>query len=317
MNKKVSIIIPNYNRAHLISFTLESIKNQDYQNWECLIVDDHSTDNSFETIQKFIQADHRFKFFKRPQDRPKGANACRNFGFEISQGYYVQWFDSDDIMIRNHLSILINAIENYKVDFAVGDSYNFIQNKGLTARPYNFDKTNLKINAENYAKQVIGWITDDFLGKKEILSSARFNEGFTTDGDEYNFFTQLLHQHRNGVFVNQTLSYRRIHENSLSHGENSGLEYDRKIASIKFMTFKDMQKYNDISLIKWFLSGYMYYGFQTALKKEFPPFFKEALWSISKYLGWKKTASFAMAIISAKKFRKGYRFLQKARNSSL
>ena len=73
----VSIIIPTYNRAHLISETLRSIKLQTYQNWECIIIDDGSTDNSAEVIAEFCAQDNRSQFFKRPQNQPKGANTCR------------------------------------------------------------------------------------------------------------------------------------------------------------------------------------------------------------------------------------------------
>lgn len=314
MDKKVSIIIPNYNRAHLISQTLESIKNQDYHNWECLIIDDHSTDNSVEVIQHFIIKDQRFKLFIRPEERPKGANACRNYGFELSEGFYIQWFDSDDIMINNHISYLIRAIEEYQVDFAIGDSYNFVEQQGLKGKPYNFDRKKSVINASSYGKQVIGWITDDFLGKKEMLQSIRFNENFRTDGDEYNFFTQFLHQNKNGVFVDKILTYRRIHEKTLSNIDGiTELEYDRKIACIKFLTYRDIKIFDNTQLIKWFLSGYMLYGFQISLKKELPPFFKESLNPISKYFGKENALSFMTAVILAKYFGKGYRLLQNAR----
>lgn len=313
MDKKVSIIIPNYNRAHLILYTLKSIENQDYQNWECLIIDDHSTDNSIDVIENYIKNDKRFKLFIRPAERPKGANACRNFGFELSEGYYIQWFDSDDIMIRNHISYLVKAIEEYQVDFAVADSYNFLEKEGLTGKPYKFDRKNALLNATNFGKQKIGWITDDFLGKKEVLKN-NFNENIRTDGDEYNFFTKFLHQNNNGIFVEKVLTYRRIHKQSLSNVDGiSKLEYDKKIAFIKFTTYKDIQEFDNTPLIKWFLSGYMLYGFKISLKNKFPPFFNESINAILKYFGRVNAFNFIVAIFLAKYFGKGYSLLQKAR----
>jgi glycosyltransferase involved in cell wall biosynthesis len=78
----VSIIIANYNRAHLIEETLDSIKNQSYAFFECIIVDDGSTDDSVNVIQNCILGDDRFQFFRRPKSRRKGANASRNWGFK-------------------------------------------------------------------------------------------------------------------------------------------------------------------------------------------------------------------------------------------
>lgn len=105
MSDLISIIIPTFNRAHLIGETLDSILAQTYQNWECIIVDDGSTDTTEELIATYIAADSRFQFFHRPSDRPKGGNACRNYGFEKSKGVFIKWFDSDDLMKPEFLSI--------------------------------------------------------------------------------------------------------------------------------------------------------------------------------------------------------------------
>src|SRR5690606_6713113 len=94
----VSILIPNYNKAPYLRETLDSILSQTYLNWECIIVDDHSTDGSYEILEEYANLDCRFKVYKRPDHLPKGGNACRNYAFILSNGEFVNWFDSDDIM---------------------------------------------------------------------------------------------------------------------------------------------------------------------------------------------------------------------------
>lgn len=94
----ISVIIPNYNRAHLIGETLDSVRAQTYTNWECIIVDDGSTDNSEEVIVKYIKKDNRIQFQKRPAKKLKGPSGCRNFGIKKSMGDYVIFLDSDDIL---------------------------------------------------------------------------------------------------------------------------------------------------------------------------------------------------------------------------
>lgn len=313
MDKLVSIIIPNFNRESLIAETLESISSQTYSNFECLVVDDHSTDNSVKVIQEYTEKDSRFKLFKRPEDKPKGANSCRNYGFELSNGDYINWFDSDDLMLETHLSSLIEVIEQKNVDFAVGDSYNF-NDEGLVDKPYNFERINDKISPNNFGRQTIGWITDDFLARKEILVNVRFNENFKTDGDEYNFFTQLLHENSNGRFVNQILTHRRLHKLNLinQNFESSEYMFLRKIATIKFLTFKDIEKYKNYNLLKWFLSGYMQYSFKIALQKKWPPFMDLSYQSLKKHVGFMKAISFFASIIFAKYFGKGYLLLRYA-----
>jgi len=111
----VSIIIPTYNRAHLIGETLDSVLAQTYQNWECIVVDDGSTDYTDELLEFYCQKDSRIQYHHRPQDRKKGANACRNYGLELSKGEYVVFLDSDDIFIETTLQERIKFL-NLKVN---------------------------------------------------------------------------------------------------------------------------------------------------------------------------------------------------------
>ncbi len=93
----VSIIIPSYNRESLIGETLTSIIKQTYTHWECIVVDDGSTDRSMEVLRQFQEQDTRIKVFSR--DRlPKGAPMCRNIGLAKASGDYVIYLDSDDVL---------------------------------------------------------------------------------------------------------------------------------------------------------------------------------------------------------------------------
>ena len=109
-NPLVSIIIPTYNRAHLIGETLDSVLVQTYQNWECIIVDDGSTDDTVEVVNNYVNKDARFQLHYRPIDRLAGGNAARNYGFEVSKGEYVNWLDSDDIMDNDCLLKKVNYL---------------------------------------------------------------------------------------------------------------------------------------------------------------------------------------------------------------
>ena len=117
MKDLISIIIPVFNREDIVIETLYSIINQNYQFWECIIVDDDSTYNSFETIKEYIKDDSRFRVVKKPLHSIKGPSSCRNYGFELSKGKYIQFFDSDDIMHQDHLLKKIMSIEDN--DFAI------------------------------------------------------------------------------------------------------------------------------------------------------------------------------------------------------
>jgi glycosyltransferase involved in cell wall biosynthesis len=108
----ISIIIPTYNRAQLIPQALDSVLSQTYTHWECLVVDDGSTDNTFQILKDYQEKDSRIKFFSR--DRlPKGAPTCRNIGLAYAQGEYVIFLDSDDYLLPFCLAKRIEQCNNY------------------------------------------------------------------------------------------------------------------------------------------------------------------------------------------------------------
>lgn len=110
-NPLISIIIPTYNREDLISETLDSILAQTYSNWECIIVDDGSTDNAFEVLNRYIMLDNRFKYFDRPTEKLKGPSSCRNFGIEKAVGEYIVFLDSDDLLSEKCLEDRIDFVQ--------------------------------------------------------------------------------------------------------------------------------------------------------------------------------------------------------------
>ncbi len=131
MNHLISILIPNYNKANYLNTTLDTIIAQTYIHWECIIVDDHSTDESWEILEEYAKIDSRFKIFKRPNHLTKGGNICRNYAFTNSLGNFVVFFDSDDLLYPNAIEERVNAISNSEYDFHVNNGVLWNNNKGL------------------------------------------------------------------------------------------------------------------------------------------------------------------------------------------
>lgn len=306
MESLVSIIIPTFNRAHLIGETLDSIIAQTYSNWECIVVDDDSTDRTEELLNNYVRKDNRIQYYKRPTDRLKGANACRNYGFELSKGEYIKWFDSDDIMLPEHLEVLVFTLQQNNVDFVVSDSVNFEIDKGINSRAYEFDKLNVEMNAFKYAKNEIGWITDDFFGKKSLLSNVKFNEKLE-DGQEYNFFIKMLLFNTNGIFINNILTKMRIHSESLGViNRQDELNYIWISAKIKLLTLEDIFEYQHRLLNQWFLSGYVNISFNLVLNRKMPPQLYKGFMYIVKIKNISKAILFILSLIMAYFFKKGY-----------
>lgn len=215
MNPLVSIIIPTYNRAHLIGETIQSILDQTYLNWECIIVDDRSTDNTHIIVSEFVELDTRFHFYKRPELVLKGANTCRNIGLNKAKGKYIQFFDSDDLMISTFLSEKVVAIERNKGDFIISKTLDFIHpDSSKTINHYNYN-FNLSGSLHfNYVTQRCNWLTPDALIKTEIAYRLKWNE-LLTRRQEYNFFVKLTLITNKVVFLDQYLTKRRLHEDSI------------------------------------------------------------------------------------------------------
>lgn len=110
MNEIVSIITPSFNRASLVTETAESILSQTYPYWEWVIVDDGSTDNSWEVLQGLAKRDSRIKIFQRHR-APKGACTCRNIAVEKCSGTYLIFLDTDDILAPFCLEQRVKAMQ--------------------------------------------------------------------------------------------------------------------------------------------------------------------------------------------------------------
>ncbi len=119
MNEVVSIITPSFNRATLVTETAESIFAQTYPHWEWMIVDDGSTDNSWEVLQGLAARDSRIKIHKRDRG-PKGACVCRNIAVERSSGDYLIFLDTDDVMAPFCLTQRVKAMQQQPdMDFII------------------------------------------------------------------------------------------------------------------------------------------------------------------------------------------------------
>ena len=124
-------MIPTYNSERFISETLDSVLGQTYPNWECIIVDDGSTDRTIDICNEYLKKDNRFKFFKRDR-QPKNASTCRNIAFEKSGGDYIIFLDSDDLLAEFCLEQRFNYIsQKPDLDFAVFQMKTLSTNKLL------------------------------------------------------------------------------------------------------------------------------------------------------------------------------------------
>ncbi|MFV5686299.1 glycosyltransferase family 2 protein [Flavobacterium sp. GB2R13] len=224
MKEIISIIIPTFNRAHLILDTLVSIQRQTYPYWECIIIDDGSVDDSKSLILGFLKDDRRFTYLQRPENRPKGASSCRNYGFELSKGSFVQFFDSDDIMHPNHLEEKIIAIK--AADFVVCKLQEFQGNFD-----YDLFKTDnvpdiLKFDdlfeafvCGNFPMMMVAPMWQSVVLKRHLP----FNENLHVLED-HELYSRILFEFKTYAIVNKTLIYYRQSQTSSMNQFYSNLQ---------------------------------------------------------------------------------------------
>ena len=311
----VSIIIANYNRANLIEETLNSIKNQSYTFFECIIVDDGSTDDSVNVIQNWIQMDNRFQFFSRPKSIRKGANVCRNWGFkEKSKGDLIKFFDSDDIMLTDHIRISVEQIIQRKLDFVVVDCQNFDEN-GLRERPYETNKNYVKITPIEFAKFQNGWITNDLMLKRRFALQIEFNEFIRDVASEYQYAIKLILLTDNGFLLPMILSHRRIHKESLIQNmEQDQIFRQKSLAEIKLFTAIYTKDLASSELIEWLLEGHMQYCFDMLCKKIYPNHLIKSFRIYYTQFGILRTFLIFLSFSSAFILGRGYNVLSYVRN---
>lgn len=122
-NMLVSVVIPAYNFGHLIPFALNSLLAQTYSNWECIVIDDGSVDNTEAVVAGYRAKDSRIKYIKQQN---QGPGAARNRGIEESTGDYIQFLDADDLLEPHKLEHQANEVmTNPNIDIVYGLTMNF------------------------------------------------------------------------------------------------------------------------------------------------------------------------------------------------
>jgi len=120
---EISVILPTFNRSPLLMKAVQSVLDQDFEHWELIIVDDGSTDNTFQTINPLLHKHENIRYLKHGN---KKLGMSRNAGIQASFGKYITFIDSDDQYLGNHLSSRYQYMqENQDLDIIVGGVFTY------------------------------------------------------------------------------------------------------------------------------------------------------------------------------------------------
>lgn len=233
----VSIVVPCYNAEKFIEKTINSILNQSYKNYEIIVVDDGSTDDSIKILKNL-----NTKKINIINQKNSGVSVARNTGMHKSKGEFIIFFDADDIMSYDFLE---KRIQKFKIrtdiDYVCG-FINFFEKEG------EFIKQNIKGALKNIEEKVLLYNPDiatcpsNYLLKKEslIINKINFNTLLASSADRFFLLEIAKHNLKGEMVTSGGELYYRVHANSMSH------KLSIKLVSDAEKYYSELLKYNII-----------------------------------------------------------------------
>ena len=256
INPLVSVIIPSYNGVPFLKDAIKSVLEQTYKNFELIIVDDSSEDNTYGYILNLIKKDKRIKYFKTPKNTGTPA-AARNFGVKRSKGNFLSFLDADDLWHKDKLEKQINSLKKNTVISCTAANYK----KENTTTKANFLITFLRIFLQKFfISKIIQkgyyWlyvynpiIVSSVLIKKEIFNTYKFVEDINQREDLALWLKLMTKYNNNIVFIDKVLVTITRRDKSVS--ANRTREFNIIIRSIS----NDFIHRNDYKKFSYFLFG--------------------------------------------------------------
>ena len=258
-----SVIIPLYNKAQSITATLNSVLNQTFQDFEIVLVNDGSTDDSL-TVAKQIH-DSRIRFIDKENS---GVSSARNIGVNKAKNEWIAFLDGDDLWTKDHLSSVINAMNKFPDSSVFCTGFSVLNNKEEKVKDVFFENT---IILENYfetvnkQKKYIIHTSAIVALKQRLVEVGLFNENLT-HGEDLDLWERLSRK-ENLVMVDSISTLYRLGAENRSNVKLPPLEKTR-IYNI------DTSKMNNPEEISYYKNGILGFLFATLLRKDFKNFMK-------------------------------------------
>lgn len=245
MSNLVSIITPTFNSAKYITETIQSVLNQTHENWEMILVDDCSSDNTVDLIKEFITNDNRIQLHQL--DSNSGPAVARNKGIENVKGKYMTFLDADDIWFDDFLECSIKTIQTIGIHFVFSsykrsdESLNFIYSDFIVPQKVTYTD----ILKSNSISCLTAFLDIQTLGKKTMpLIRKRQDMGL---------WLQYLKEIPFAYGIQEPKAIYRIRENSLSRKKSNLIKY-------QWQFYREVEKLNVFQSI-YYMLHWMYRGF--------------------------------------------------------
>ena len=216
----ISIIVPIYNVEKYLRQCLDSVLNQTYQNFECLLINDGSPDNSAGICKEYVDKDARFHYFEKENG---GLASARNLGIKYSKGKYITFIDSDDWVDLDYLEVLHSKIKEYNTDFVISSYKKFdmdedcfylhIWDQDYYEKIWTSQELLSQLpNLENYdGSYTVSW---GKLFKRSLFDEILFNEQ-RKFGEDFECSFKLYLSMTSCLYIHKALYNYRLHSESM------------------------------------------------------------------------------------------------------
>jgi len=215
----VSVIVPCFNHAIYLSDALQSVFDQTHSQWECIIVNDGSIDNTEEIALAWLKKDQRFRYFKKENG---GLSSARNAGIDLARGEFIQFLDADDAIHPDKLRIQLKSIDSNSSNTLCYTDYSASTEKSLFEQVQKYRSP--KFKSSNYLIEFINrWESSLSIPCHCFLISSitiwdnaiRFDESLRNHED-WDFWMNILRYKPRVYFVEKELAIYRIGSSSMS-----------------------------------------------------------------------------------------------------
>lgn len=226
----VSIIVPCYNQGDYIAETLDSVLNQTVSDWECIVVNDGSTDNSESVILKYQEKDSRIKYIYKENS---GVSATRNVAISASMGEFILPLDSDDKISNDYLELALKA-------FKSNPELKLVY---CWARMFGEKNCDWDLIDYSYQQLILGNMIfcSAMFRKSDFLKSAGYDEEMKFGFEDWAFWIEFLDPDSKVYRIPKVCFYYRIKEESRNVDVNK--QYDKKLDMYDRIFLRNYQKY--------------------------------------------------------------------------
>ncbi len=284
-NPFFSVIIPTYNRAQLVTKTIDSVLAQKFQSYEIIVVDNKSTDDTIEALQSYITSG-LIRFYQNDENHERAFS--RNRGFSLSKGEFLTLLDSDDILYPDCLETAHEYITSHPHIQVFHAKYEMVDMKGKYLKPFEFPSLEdpLKALAKgNFLANLC------IFYNKKIIDVVRFDENPILIGiEDYDFLIRLVGQAGHLGRIDKVLGGLREHETRSVYLE----KWDKTLMRVQYFFKKHTSKDGKMNRYSHLLKAHLdlYLCSFLAIRYHFKSAFKYALYSFTTYPAISLSAKF-------------------------